>query len=73
MPFVGPVPDLPGQWLCAGFHGHGMARIFSCAPGLVKLMNGGVWADTGLPEVFELTPERLAKIDPETAFVKHVI
>ncbi|KAF8177553.1 DAO-domain-containing protein [Mycena galopus ATCC 62051] len=62
LPFIGMVPDLPGQWICAGFHGHGMARIFTCAPGLVTLMQGGTWADTGLPECLELTPERLLKI-----------
>ncbi|KAH8674234.1 FAD dependent oxidoreductase [Xylariales sp. PMI_506] len=59
VPFVGRVPDCPGQWVCAGFNGHGMARIFTCAPGLTKLVLGGSWADTGLPECFELTKERL--------------
>ncbi|KAJ6493199.1 DAO-domain-containing protein [Mycena sanguinolenta] len=63
LPFIGKVPDLPGQWICAGFHGHGMSHIFTCAPGLVTLMQGGTWADTGLPECLELTPERLAKIN----------
>ncbi|KAF7350695.1 FAD-dependent oxidoreductase [Mycena sanguinolenta] len=62
LPFIGKVPDLPGQWICAGFHGHGMAHIFTCAPGLVTLMQGGSWVDTGLPECLELTPERLTKI-----------
>ncbi|KAJ7454573.1 DAO-domain-containing protein [Mycena galericulata] len=62
LPFIGNVPDLPGQWICAGFHGHGMAHIFTCAPGLVTLMQGGKWADTGLPECLELTPERLVKM-----------
>ncbi|KAJ6493198.1 DAO-domain-containing protein [Mycena sanguinolenta] len=73
LPFIGQVPDLPGQWICAGFHGHGMAHIFTCAPGLVTLMQGGVWADTGLPECLELTPERLAKISGSTnEFAKRV-
>ncbi|KAJ7855731.1 hypothetical protein B0H14DRAFT_2256869, partial [Mycena olivaceomarginata] len=57
----GKVPELPGQWICARFHGHSMAHIFTCAPGLVTLMQGGTWADTGLPECLELTPERLAR------------
>lgn len=39
-----------------------MARIFTCAPGVAKLMLGGSWSDTGLPECFELTEERLAKL-----------
>jgi len=74
IPFVGPVPSHPGQWLCAGFHGHGMARVFTCAPGLVTLMRGGTWADTGLPEVFELTEGRLTRIDRDRgkAFTKTV-
>jgi hypothetical protein len=39
-----------------------MARIFTAAPGLVKLMNGDNWSATGLPEVYQMTPERLEKL-----------
>ncbi|KAJ7076685.1 DAO-domain-containing protein [Mycena belliarum] len=73
LPFIGTVPDRPGQWICAGFHGHGMAHIFTCAPGLVTLIEGGTWAETGLPECLELTPERLANIGDEPNFNKPVI
>lgn len=59
VPFVGEVPRKQGQWICAGHHGHGMARIFTAAPGLVKLMSGEPWNATGLPEVYQITPERL--------------
>ncbi|KAK8024316.1 FAD dependent oxidoreductase [Apiospora rasikravindrae] len=38
VPFVGEMPGRAGQWVCAGHCGHGMARIFTAAPGLVKLM-----------------------------------
>ncbi|KAK7214663.1 hypothetical protein V2G26_002666 [Clonostachys chloroleuca] len=62
LPFVGPLPGLPGQWVCAGHNGHGMARIFTAAPGLVKLMAGLSWADTRLPEAFEITPARVEKL-----------
>ncbi|KAF7717570.1 Uncharacterized protein PECH_006609 [Penicillium ucsense] len=62
VPFVGAIDALPGQYICAGFNGHGMARIFTCAPGVVKLMLGGQWSDTGLPECFQFTPERLARL-----------
>ncbi|ORY11139.1 FAD dependent oxidoreductase-domain-containing protein [Clohesyomyces aquaticus] len=62
VPFVGELPDKPGQWICAGHHGHGMARIFTAAPGLVKLMNGETWSATGLPDVYKMTPERLQNI-----------
>jgi hypothetical protein len=39
-----------------------MARIFTAAPGLVKLMNGQEWKETGLPEAYQMTPERLEKL-----------
>ncbi|KAI8962076.1 FAD dependent oxidoreductase [Daldinia sp. FL1419] len=62
VPFVGGIDGLPGQWVCAGFNGHGMARIFTCAPGVAKLILGGSWDDTGLPECFEITGERLGRL-----------
>ena len=40
----------------------GMARIFTAAPGLVKLMNGEEWKDIGLPDVYRVTPERLERL-----------
>jgi hypothetical protein len=40
----------------------GMARIFTAAPGLVKLMHGDPWSSTELPDVYQMTPERLAKL-----------
>ncbi|KAI5862454.1 FAD dependent oxidoreductase [Durotheca rogersii] len=61
VPLVGPVPGRDGQWICAGFNGHGMARIFTCAPGVAKLILGGTWEDTGLPECFQMTEERLER------------
>lgn len=39
-----------------------MARIFTAAPGLVKIMNGESWDATGLPEVYKMTPERLQRL-----------
>ena len=39
-----------------------MARIFTAAPGLVRLMNGESWSATGLPEVYQMTPQRLEKL-----------
>jgi hypothetical protein len=39
-----------------------MARIFTAAPGLVKLMSGEDWSATGLPEVYQMTPERSKKL-----------
>lgn len=39
-----------------------MARIFTAAPGLVKLMGGSSWAETKLPEAFEITSKRMGKL-----------
>ncbi|CAH0034758.1 unnamed protein product, partial [Clonostachys rhizophaga] len=61
VPFIGQLEGLDGQWICAGFNGHGMARIFTCAPGLVKLMAGEPWEATGLPKCFQFTHERINK------------
>ncbi|EXJ85341.1 hypothetical protein A1O1_05705 [Capronia coronata CBS 617.96] len=66
VPFVGQVPGLPGQWVCAGHHGHGMARIFTAAPGLVKLMAGGSWESTQLPDVFQITQSRMKRLEHST-------
>lgn len=62
VPFVGKLENLPGQYVCAGFNGHGMARIFNCAPGVVKIIQGESWDATGLPECFDATQERLDKL-----------
>ncbi|KAK2776022.1 hypothetical protein FQN53_002916 [Emmonsiellopsis sp. PD_33] len=62
VPFVGEIGGLPGQFVCAGFGAHGMARIFTCAPGVVKLILGKEWRETGLPECFQITKERMAKL-----------
>lgn len=61
VPLVGPIDGCEGQYICAGFNGHGMARIWTCAPGLVKLMKGGSWEETGLPECFQYSDERIAR------------
>ncbi|EGP88096.1 uncharacterized protein MYCGRDRAFT_92807 [Zymoseptoria tritici IPO323] len=61
VPLVGPIDGLDGQYICAGFNGHGMARIWTAAPGLAKLIMGEEWAATGLPECFRYSEERLEK------------
>lgn len=62
VPFVGKLESLPGQYVCAGFNGHGMARIFNCAPGVVKIIQGAKWQETGLPECFDVSEQRLQKL-----------
>ncbi|KAI2731919.1 hypothetical protein CBS147332_1058 [Penicillium roqueforti] len=62
VPFVGAIDSLPGQYICAGFNGHGMARIFTCAPTVAQLVLGKTWDETGLPECFQFSEERLARL-----------
>lgn len=40
----------------------GMARIFTCAPGVAKIVLGQGWSSTGLPECFQFSQERLARL-----------
>ncbi|KJY01221.1 hypothetical protein TI39_contig299g00003 [Zymoseptoria brevis] len=54
VPLVGPIDGLEGQYICAGFNGHGMARIWTAAPGLAKLIVGEEWAATGFAGVFSV-------------------
>ncbi|KAJ5650449.1 uncharacterized protein N7484_004172 [Penicillium longicatenatum] len=62
VPFVGAIESLPGQYICAGFNGHGMARIFTSAPGVAKLALGHDWSTTGLPECFQFSRERQSRL-----------
>ncbi|KAJ5610367.1 hypothetical protein N7510_007086 [Penicillium lagena] len=39
-PIVGQAPGREGLWICAGFHGHGMALAFQCAEATVQMMMG---------------------------------
>ncbi|EME43860.1 hypothetical protein DOTSEDRAFT_171738 [Dothistroma septosporum NZE10] len=61
VPMVGAIEGKEGQYICAGHNGHGMARIWTCAPGAVKLMLGESWEATGLPECFQYSQARLDK------------
>jgi len=59
LPYVGAFPGKEGQFVCAGFHGHGMARIATCARGVAMSILGDPWEATGLPECFQITQQRL--------------
>ncbi|WVQ72711.1 hypothetical protein IAR50_002271 [Cryptococcus sp. DSM 104548] len=62
LPFIGAVPGKPGQYMSCGHNGHGMARTFTCSRGLAQIIQGAAWRDTGLPESFEVSQERLDKL-----------
>lgn len=63
MPFVGAVPGKEGQYIIAGFSGHGMPLIYLASKALAGMLRGGEetrsFAESGLPAVFEPTQERL--------------
>ncbi|KAK1703102.1 FAD dependent oxidoreductase [Colletotrichum lupini] len=59
-PHVGPVPSKPGQFICAGFNGHGMSFILLTAKGLAKIVRDDVpFSQSGVPRLFETSERRL--------------
>ncbi|KAK6954755.1 hypothetical protein Daesc_004724 [Daldinia eschscholtzii] len=62
-PHVGHVPSKPGQYICAGFNGHGMPNVLLCAKGLAEMIKDGrPFSETGVPPVYETSAARLRKI-----------
>ncbi|KAJ5907373.1 hypothetical protein N7495_000055 [Penicillium taxi] len=60
LPHVGEVPEQEGQYIIAGFTGHGMPQIFFAAEGLAKMIVGGTsFEETGLPRLFKTTSSRI--------------
>jgi glycine/D-amino acid oxidase-like deaminating enzyme len=57
-PYVGPVPDKPGQYICAGFTGHGMPQIFLSAKAVAWMIIGGDSENVDLPLPYRITKER---------------
>ncbi|KFA45977.1 hypothetical protein S40293_09208 [Stachybotrys chartarum IBT 40293] len=51
LPFVGPVPGKPGQYMAAGYAGHGMARVFLTVKGLMQAVRGET-IDSRIPELY---------------------
>jgi hypothetical protein len=77
VPFIGDVPGKDGQYVAAGYNGHGkylkglrlkigMARIFLCAPTLANYILTDKW-DPAMPDAFKITPERLDKLRAKIA------
>lgn len=54
------VLDVDRYWLILS--NLGMARIFTCAPGVAKIALGRGWSETGLPECFKFSHERLSRL-----------
>lgn len=59
-PYVGEFPGRSGQYVCAGFSGHGMPQVFLSAKAVASMIvDGKKFEDTELPSLFEVTPDRL--------------
>lgn len=60
VPHIGAVPGVEGQYIVAGFSGHGMPQIFSATKGVARMVVEDIgYEETGLPELFRTTRERL--------------
>jgi glycine/D-amino acid oxidase-like deaminating enzyme len=60
MPYVGDVPNKPGQMIIAGFTGHGMPQILLAAKGIAEMLgNDKTFEDTEIPKLFKPSTERL--------------
>ncbi|KAJ4132513.1 hypothetical protein NW754_015330 [Fusarium falciforme] len=61
MPHVGEVPDKPGQFIIAGFTGHGMPQILLSSKGMAAMVRDGVsFENSGLPRIFKTTKARIS-------------
>lgn len=60
MPYIGDVPGKKGQYIAAGFSGHGMPLIHLATKSLAEIIRGEkTFEETKLPAVFKPTNERL--------------
>ncbi|KAI4610522.1 uncharacterized protein J4E87_010776 [Alternaria ethzedia] len=57
-PYVGPVCGKPGQYMCAGFSGHGMPQIFFCAKAIASMVITGDAENVDLPVPYRITRSR---------------
>ncbi|KNG44371.1 fad dependent oxidoreductase [Stemphylium lycopersici] len=57
-PYVGPVCGKPGQYMCAGFSGHGMPQIFLSAKAVASMVLTGNSEDVDLPVPYRITGSR---------------
>ena len=60
LPHIGLIPSRPGQYIVAGFNGHGMPLIFLSGKGIAEMIYGKTYEQTGLPRVWRTSQERLA-------------
>ncbi|KAG2426263.1 hypothetical protein HXX76_013021 [Chlamydomonas incerta] len=63
-PFVGPVPGRRGQFVAAGFSGHGMTRTFTCGRVLADMVAGTAPPDPAFPAAWLPSAARLGPATP---------
>jgi glycine/D-amino acid oxidase-like deaminating enzyme len=64
MPHVGEIPNKPGQFIIAGFNGHGMPQILLSSKGLATMIQDGArFEHTGMPRLFKTSEERISRRD----------
>lgn len=62
LPHVGSIPGKPGQFIAAGFNGHGMPVAFlSGRAGADMAQSSVTFEDTGLPRLYKTS---LARLEP---------
>ena len=60
LPHIGEVPDKPGQYIIAGFNGHGMPQILLSSKGVAAMVRDGIsFEETKLPKVYKTSKERI--------------
>jgi glycine/D-amino acid oxidase-like deaminating enzyme len=60
VPHIGQVPGAPGQYVCAGFSGHGMPQILTASKAITRMVAEDIsYEETGLPGLFKTTAARL--------------
>lgn len=67
-PYVGPVCGRPGQYICAGFTGHGMPQIFLSAKAVALMTLTGDTENVDLPLPYRITQERWVERKDHAAF-----
>jgi glycine/D-amino acid oxidase-like deaminating enzyme len=61
---VGQIPNKPGQYIIAGFIGHGMPQILLSSKGLAAMVQNEVsFGQTELPQLFKTSEEKIERQD----------
>ncbi len=67
LPHIGEIPGKPGQFIAAGFNGHGMPVVFLCGRAISQMAQESVsFQETGLPQLFETSTARLDPVYNDT-------